>query len=55
MKRQAVVIVCKLCPKVIGTVQEVEDPKRVGFYANESFPNPMPQYCPTCNSVLERA
>jgi hypothetical protein len=47
-------IVCNACVSIIGTVTEVEDKKRAGFFTNVCKPNPMPAKCPTCKGPLVR-
>lgn len=54
MNHPSFLVICSKCDCVAGTVLEVEDPKRVGFYANVCKPDPMPTVCSQCNSALIR-
>ena len=47
-------IICEHCIRIIGVVNEVEDPVRPGFFRNVPEPNPMPTICPECKGNLTR-
>lgn len=53
-KVRPVVVMCLDCKLVVGTVAEVSDPNRAGFYSNVCTPNPMPVKCEVCAGALTR-
>ena len=47
-------IICEKCIRIVGTVDEVEEPDRPGFFRNVPNPNPMPTRCQGCKGALTR-
>jgi len=54
MKKQPDQVICEKCVTIVGTVYEIEDPARPGFYRNECKPSPLPPKCLSCHGPLTR-
>ena len=54
LKRTETIIACPKCFQVVGTVYAYQDPKRLGFWANESQPEKIPHRCSSCNVQVQR-
>lgn len=54
MKQQISSIICNACIRIVGTVEEIENTDKPGFFRNVPKPDPMPLKCPECRSPLQR-